>query len=60
MRLNRRFAQPESPRPNNQSKISPARNREIPHGCWRFRIRAPPVAQLPRHPPVHGLHSIDE
>src|ERR1019366_10086622 len=60
MRLKRRFAQPESPCSHNQSRTSPARNREIPHGCWRFLSPAPPVAQLPRHPPVHDLHSIEE
>ena len=60
MRLNRRFAQPESPCPNNQRRTSPARNREIPHGCWRFRSRSPPIAQFTRHPPVHDLHSIEE
>jgi hypothetical protein len=60
MRLNRRFAQPESPRPHNQISALPGRTRKMPHGCWRFSNRPPPIAQFPRHPPVHDLHSIEE
>jgi hypothetical protein len=29
------------------------------HERWRFPIREMRTAQLPHHPPVDGLHSID-
>src|SRR5882724_11352816 len=42
-----------------EGTCSLVQNREIPHQHKRFAMSCKHAAQLPRHPPVDALHSID-